>query len=148
MPRRIEYVFIGIIIFVGGWVLWLLERNEHVFIGIMIFIGAWVLGLWLGRWRVKTHRTAILATGIPLTLVGIVALIIGLLNKEANAVAEGLTATDICLQILFSLTAVVFLSSVVLAFRGKQEIAKGMRLGGSIGLVAFLIVFIVLSAGS
>ena len=78
---------------------------------------------------VRPHRTAILATAIPPTLLAI-----------ATVVA------DISLFVGFGLVAAAILSSVVFAIMRKWEIAKGTGFGSGIGLVVFIIYFVVLSA--
>ncbi len=112
---------------------------------IIVFIGilAWVLWLWLGKRMVRPHRTAILATAIPPTLLAIAAVIFTMLNTEALRKAEGYTIVDICLLVGFGLLAVAILSSVGFAINRKWEIAKGIGFGSGISLVVWLIAMLV-----
>jgi hypothetical protein len=94
----------------------------------------------------KLRKIALLVTSIPMTLFAIVILVFGLLNKETQATTEGLTAVDISLQVLLGLIVMALLSSIFLAVKRKQEIAKGISLGSAFGFVLWIIVFVVLSA--
>jgi len=109
---------------------------------IFIVILAWVLWLWLGKRMVRPHRTAILATAIPPTLLAIATVVYTLLNQEALRKAEGYTIADICWLVGFYLVAAAILPSVVFAIRRKWEIAKGIGFGSGIGLVVCLIEFV------
>jgi Na+-transporting NADH:ubiquinone oxidoreductase subunit NqrE len=86
----------------------------------------------------------IMATAIPPTLFTIVSVVLALLNPELLG-TEGLNIVDICGQVSFGLLAIAFISSIVFAIRRKQEIAKGIFFGFGIGLVLWVIAFIVLS---
>lgn len=109
---------------------------------IPIVILAWVLWLWLGQRMVRPHRTAILATAIPPTLLIIAAAAYAQPNIEALREAEGYTIPDICWLVGFGLITAAILSSIVFAIRRKWEIAKGVGFGSGIGMVALLIAFV------
>ena len=113
---------------------------------LFIFIGilAWVLWLWLGKRMVRPHRTAILATAIPPTLLAIAAVVLLLLDP-ALVETEGRNIADICWLVSFYLAAAAILPSVVFAIMRKWEIAKGIGFGSGIGLVVSLVAFVVAS---
>jgi len=114
---------------------------------IPICVLAWVLWLWLGRRMVKPHRTAILATAIPLTLLAIATVVSGLLNPallvEPVFIDGPYSVVDICWLVGFYLATAASVLSVVFAIMRKWEIAKGIGFGGVISLVVSLIVFVV-----
>ena len=87
---------------------------------------------------------AILATAIPPTLFVIASVVLALLNPELSGTEE-LNIVDICGQISAGLLAIAFISSIVFAIRRKQEIAMGIFFGFGIGLVVWVIAFIVVS---
>ena len=111
-----------------------------------IVILAWVIWLWLGKRMVRPRRAAILATAIPPTLLAIAIFIYALLNTEALRKAKGYTIPDISGFVVLGLVTAALLSSVVFAIMRKWEIAKGTGFGSGIGLVVFIIYFVVLSA--
>ena len=120
-------------------------RGTPIFIGIILVILAWVLWLWLGKRMVRPHRTAILATAIPPTLLAIAAVVYvvyTLLNIEGLRKVEGYTIADICWLVGYYLVAAAILPSVVFAIMRKWEIAKGIGFGSGIGLVVLLIAFV------
>ena len=89
-------------------------------------------------------RVAILATAIPPILFAIASVVLALLNPELLE-TEGINIVDICGQVSFGLLAIALISSIVFYIRRKREIAKGIAVGFGIGLVVWLIAFILVS---
>ena len=102
----------------------------------IILVPAWVLWLWLGKRKVRPHRTAILTVAIPLTLLAIATIVLVLLDGPEIIV-------DNCWLIAFYGAAAAIVLSVVFALMRKWEIAKGIGFGSGISLVVCLIVFVV-----
>ena len=116
------------------------------YIGILVSL-AWVLWIWLGKKKVRPHRTAILATAIPPTLLAIATVVLALLNIcprfEGLPEGKGFGIADVCGVAGFFLLDAAVLSSVVFAIRRKWEIAKGTGFGSGIGLVVCIIATVV-----
>ena len=85
-------------------------------------------------------------TAIPPTLLAIAIFIYALLNVEALRKAKGYTIPDISAFVILGLVAAALLSSIVFAIVRIWELAKGTGFGSGIGLVVFIIYFVVLSA--
>ena len=98
----------------------------------------WVIWLWLGKRRVRTNGTAILATAIPPTILIIIGLILQLLDIPYSQV------TETCLIVSLSLAGAAMLSSIVFAIMRKWEIAKGTGFGGGIGFAVGVIAVILM----
>ena len=92
----------------------------------------------------RPRKVAILATAIPPILFAIASVVLALLNPELSE-TEGLNIVDNLLQVSGGLVVVAILSSVVFAIKRKREIARGIVVGLGIGLVAWVIAFIVVS---
>ncbi len=116
-----------------------------IFIGIPIVILVWVLVLAIVKRKVRSHRTAILATAIPPSLLLIATIVYFYLNFEAIVKAEGTTVVDICFWVASGLVVAALLSSFVFVIRRKWEIAKGTGFGSGIGLIMCFIAFVACS---
>ena len=112
-----------------------------IFIGIPIVILVWVLVLAIVKRKVRSHRTAILATAIPPSLLVIATIVYFYLNFEAIRMAEGTTVVDVCFWVASGLVVAALLSSFVFAIRRKWEIAKGTGFSSGIGLLMCFIAF-------
>jgi uncharacterized membrane protein len=92
----------------------------------------------------KSLKITTLATAIPLALISIISLIICLLRKDLPP-SEGLDALDISLQVYLGFVGVSFLTSTVLYFRKNIQIAKRIAKVSIVGVVVWIIIFVVAS---
>ncbi len=97
---------------------------------------------------VRTSRIALLVTVIPIILLAIAIAVFGLGNPDIaeKVIVEEFTLLGILLDVGFVLVVAAIISSILLANKGKQEIAKGIRFGVAIDVVVLVIVFVVVSA--
>ena len=92
----------------------------------------------------RSLKIATLATAIPLALISIITIIIGLLRKDLPP-TEYLDALDISLLVYLGSVGVAFLTSVVLYFRKNIQIAKRIAKVSVVGVVVWIIIFVVAS---
>ena len=83
----------------------------------------------------SNFRKALMFTAVPPVLLLIVFVILGLLDVPYSS------GPEVCLILVGILAVTAFVSSIVLVIRHKRGIAKGMGIGGGIGLVTFIIGF-------
>ncbi len=97
---------------------------------------------------VRTSRIALLVTVIPIILLTIAIAVLGLGNPDfaETVIVEEFTIVDILLYVGFGLVVAAFISSILLANKGKREIVKSIRFGVVIDVVVLVIVFVVASA--
>ncbi len=96
---------------------------------------------------IRTSRIALLVTVIPIILLATAIAVLGLGSPDfaEKVIVEEFTMLDILLYVGFGLVVAAMISSILLANKGKQEIAKGIRFGVVIDVIVLVIVFVVAS---